>query len=126
MSAIRVIGTAELRRRVDAGPIEHFWNVVVDRYYTGELIPGSRHVPVPQVGEEVRRLGIPTDAEIVVYCNGPTCPNSEQAAQKLEAFGFTNVSVFKGGLEEWKAASFPVERDGASPAPAASNGSTAA
>jgi rhodanese-related sulfurtransferase len=122
MSASRIIETAELRQRVDAGPIEHFWNVVVDEYYTGELIPGSRRVPLPHVGQEVRRLGIPTDAEIVVYCNGPKCPNSAQAAEKLEAFGYTNVLVFKGGLEEWKAASLPVERDPA----AASTGSVAA
>lgn len=123
MSVSRIIGTTELRQRVDAGPIEHFWNVVVDEYYTGELIPGSRHVPLSRVGQEARRLGIPTDAEIVVYCNSPKCPkNSAQAAEKLEAFGYTNVLVFKGGLEEWKAASLPVERDPA----AASTGSVAA
>ena len=101
-TAITVIAASQLAALLQAGALTEFWNVLVPEYFTGELIPGSRHVPVPDVGAEVRRNGLAREAAIVVYCSGPTCPNSRQAAAKLAAFGFTNVALFEGGLEEWK------------------------
>ena len=55
----------------------------------------------------------PKDASIVVYCAGPTCPASRQAAEKLAAFGYTHVEAYEGGLEEWKQAGFGVVGTGA-------------
>ncbi len=53
---------------------------------------------------------LPKDAEIVVYCGGPKCPQSRMAAEKLAKLGFENVRAYEGGLEEWKAAGFAVEK----------------
>src|SRR5207237_326788 len=98
-----------LRARLDTRPLAQFWNVLTNDYYTGALIPGSRHVPVDRVGREAATLGLAKDAEIVVYCSGITCPNSAQAAHKLATLGYTNVSVFEGGLADWSAAGLPTE-----------------
>ena len=73
------------------------------------MILGSRRVPVDQVGREVRGGAIARDTSIVVYCSGPTCPQSRAAAEKLVALGFTDVDLFEGGLEEWRAAGRPLE-----------------
>ena len=70
-----------LRRRA----IEEFWNVVADDDFTGELIPGSRRVPVDRIGRESARL--PKDTVL----------------------GFKNVRVFEGGLAAWKASGRGVE-----------------
>ena len=53
---------------------------------------------------------MPKDAEIVVYCGGPKCPQSRMAAEKLVKLGYENVRAYEGGLEEWKAAGFAVEK----------------
>jgi len=76
------------------------------------MIPGSRRVPLDTVGREVAGSGLAKDAEIVVYCSGPSCPQSHAAAEKLTKLGYTNVRLFKGGLKEWKHAGLAVDEVG--------------
>lgn len=104
-----IITADELARDIAAGRVAELWNALVDEYFTGEMIPGSRRVAVDQVGREVAANGLAKDTPIVTYCSGPTCPNSTQAAAKLAAFGFTDVRAFEGGLQEWKETGRPVE-----------------
>ena len=54
------------------------------------------------------------DAEIVVYCASATCQNSHIAARVLEQMGYTNVSVYAGGKQDWSEAGLPIERSAAS------------
>lgn len=105
MEAVRTITIDELAASLRDGSVAEFWNVLTDDYFTGEMIPGSRRVPLDRIGRTVAGDALPRDAAIVVYCAGPTCPQSRQAAEKLTALGFTNVRAFEGGLEEWKSAS---------------------
>ena len=99
-----------------AGRVAELWNVLAEDYFKGEMIPGSRRLPVDQVGREVITGGLPKDTPIVTYCSGPSCPNSGQAAAKLVTLGFTNVRAFEGGVEEWKASGRPIEQLVATPA----------
>jgi rhodanese-related sulfurtransferase len=108
MSGFKIIDTDDLDRRLSKGGIVNFWNVLSDDYFTGELIPGSRHVPVDRVGREARALGLDPDAEIVVYCSGPTCPNSSTAARKLAGLGYRSVREYADGLSAWKEAGHTV------------------
>jgi rhodanese-related sulfurtransferase len=85
------------------GDYDELWNVLTVEYFGGQLIPGSRWVPVDRVGREVAATGLDKTAPIIVYCSGPSCPNSRDAGVKLATLGFTNVRVFEGGLEAWKA-----------------------
>lgn len=107
-ATIATISTAALVQRVREDVGLHVWNVLTDDYFKGELIPGSRRVPVDRLGEALRRSSLATDAPIVVYCAGPACPQSRQAAEKLAAFGYTRVEAYEGGLEAWKQAGFAV------------------
>ncbi len=109
MADIRTITADELRHRLEQPRAQlQFWNVLTDDYFAGEMIPGSRRVPLDTVGREVAESGLAKDAEIIVYCSGPTCPQSRSAAEKLVRLGFTNVRLFEGGLAEWKAAGLRV------------------
>lgn len=112
MADIKTITTEELKRRLDAGGDFHFWNVLTDEYFKGELIPGSHRVPLDEIGREVSQLSLAKDAEIVVYCAGPQCPASRNAAEKLTTLGYTNVLAYEGGLEEWKQAGYEIEKIG--------------
>ncbi|MBA3445941.1 MAG: rhodanese-like domain-containing protein [Gemmatimonadales bacterium] len=108
MPNVSRISTDQLVRRLEQVSAFQFWNVLSDEYFKGELIPGSLRVPVDTVGREAGRLGLPQNAEIIVYCAGPTCPSSTQAGETLMALGYTNVKAYEGGLEEWKASGRPV------------------
>jgi rhodanese-related sulfurtransferase len=107
-TAIATITTTELVQRLRDDIGLHVWNVLTDDYFGGEMIPGSRRVPVDRLGEALRRSSLAKDAAIVVYCAGPACPQSRQAAEKLSAFGYTRVDAYEGGLEAWKQAGFGV------------------
>jgi rhodanese-related sulfurtransferase len=98
------ISTADLLQRFADDVGLHLWNVLTDEYFKGELIPGSRRVPSDRLGDAVRRSTVAKDAAIVVYCAGPHCPASRQAAEKLAALGYTRVEAYDGGIESWKQA----------------------
>jgi rhodanese-related sulfurtransferase len=109
MAEATLIAAEELRARMDEGYVAELWNVLTDDYFTGEMIPNSRRVPVDRVGREATDTQLPAHTEIVVYCSGPTCPQSGAAAEKLLHLGYENVRLFKGGIEAWKAAGLPLE-----------------
>ena len=113
MQATNDIALGELIRLLDGGTRIEFWNVLTDEYFSGEMIPGSRRVPLDQVGREVASARLDKDATIVVYCGGPQCPQSGMAAEKLVRLGYTNVRSFEGGLQEWQAAGRELERPAA-------------
>lgn len=100
----------ELRSQLAAGSIQEFWNVLTDTYFSGEYIPGSRRVPLDQIGRSVAALS--RDVTIVVYCSSFDCPQSHAAAEKLAALGFTNVAVYAGGLKEWEDAGYELVATG--------------
>ena len=112
-ASISTISTTDLASRFADDVGLHVWNVLNDDYFNGELIPGSRRVPAGRLGEVLKRSSLAKDAAIVVYCAGPTCPTSRQAAEKLAAFGYSNVQAYEGGLEAWKQAGFGVVGTGA-------------
>jgi len=103
MAAPRIITLDELAAALRAADYDEFWNVLTEEYFSAEMIPGSRWVPVDRVGREAAARSLDKNARLIVYCSGPSCPNSRDAGAKLATLGFTNVRVFEGGLETWKA-----------------------
>jgi rhodanese-related sulfurtransferase len=110
MSDIRIIGTRELQERLNRGGDFVFWNVLTDEYFHGEMIPGSERVPLDRIGREVRARRLTLDREILVYCAGPSCPQSRLAAEKLQNLGYRQVFAYEGGLQEWKEAGLPLDQ----------------
>jgi rhodanese-related sulfurtransferase len=108
MTDIRTITTDDLRQRLNQGENLEFWNVQTDKWFTGEMIPGSRRMPLDTIEHDT--VDVPKNAEIIAYCGGPQCPQSTQAAQKLGELGYTNVRTFKEGLEGWKAAGHATDK----------------
>lgn len=79
-------------------------NVLSKEAFEKEHIPGSINIPLdrPDFIDKVKKNVPDKNAPIVVYCAGPHCPTSAEAAKLLEKAGFTNVSHYKGGMEEWR------------------------
>jgi rhodanese-related sulfurtransferase len=114
MTDVRTISTDDLRRRLDQGTNLELWNVLTEQWFTGDMIPGSRRMPLDTI--EHNTAGLPKDTEIITYCGGPKCPQSTQAAKKLRELGYTNVRAFEEGLEGWKAAGHSIEKPESVPA----------
>jgi len=71
--------------------------------YAEEHIPGAVSMPSDHIGEHlIRDYG--RERTYVTYCSGRDCEACTIAAEKLDRFGFKKTLIFKGGLEEWKAA----------------------
>jgi rhodanese-related sulfurtransferase len=67
-------------------------------------IPGAVNIPQARDDfvQKVEKKAGDKDHKIVVYCASEQCNSSPQAAQKLEAAGFSNVHDFEAGAEGWK------------------------
>jgi rhodanese-related sulfurtransferase len=79
-----------------------------EHYRSGHL-PGARHLPLQSPDEVVGKILPDRQHEVVLYCSGPDCHNSQRAAQRLERLGYDNVRVFTGGKQAWRAAGFDLE-----------------
>lgn len=87
-------------------------NVLDPEDYRAKHIPGTDNVPV-SAAEFVDRVKsrVPSrDEPVVVYCASEDCDASEQAAEKLEKAGFTNVIDYSAGVQGWKDAGFEFAR----------------
>ena len=49
------------------------------------------------------------DAPMVIYCSSDECGSSEDLAYELQAEGFSNLLVFKGGWTAWNGSGHPIE-----------------
>ena len=104
MTEIRTISTTELQQRLAEGHPPEFWNVQSSPHFSGDLIPGSRSIPLDTIEHGI--VGVQRNAEIVTYCGGPQCSQSTAAARRLIALGYTNVRAYHDGLSGWKAAGY--------------------
>ena len=55
--------------------------------------------------------GTPKEKILIVYCDGVDCNSSIELALKLMEWKFTNVKVFFGGWQEWKANNLPIDKE---------------
>ncbi|HEV8540788.1 MAG TPA: rhodanese-like domain-containing protein [Verrucomicrobiae bacterium] len=87
-----------------------------DRHYSEGHIPGAfqfdRYYPekyLPQLLPSALAA-----EQIVVYCNGGTCEDSEFAALALKEAGIPaqKISIYAGGMTDWRASHRSIELNG--------------
>jgi len=71
-------------------------------------LPGAINIPTEQIRNRALELMPNKDTEIIVYCAGPACHASRQAADELTTMGYVNVRHYVGGKEDWMQAGLPV------------------
>jgi rhodanese-related sulfurtransferase len=84
---------------VEALPPEHFRK---------QHLPGAINIPVEQIRNRAPELMPNKDMEVIVYCAGPACHASRQAADELTTMGYANVRHYAGGKEDWMQAGLPL------------------
>ena len=73
-------------------------------------LPGAINIPAHQIRSQAPEL-LPKEAEIIVYCSGPACHASDDAARELTEMGYSNVRRYVGGKQDWVEAGLPVVRN---------------
>ena len=77
--------------------------------FAREHIPGAIRVDYEELETQAPARLPDRDAAIVTYCASLTCRNSEIAANKLIALGYTNVREYAEGKADWIEAGLPLE-----------------
>lgn len=110
------ISRDDLKAKLDRADALVLLEALPATYYEDAHLPGALNMPHDQVDALAPTL-IPTlSTEVVVYCANLPCPNSEIAARRLQALGYTNVREYAEGKEDWVNAGLPVERGAATAA----------
>lgn len=102
------IDLTDLERGIDRGNLTLVEALPEPHYARGHL-PGAVVLPLDGLENNAARVLPEKGAEIVVYCAGPTCANSDTAGRALRALGYEHVRVFKGGKAEWTEAGRSLE-----------------
>jgi len=97
------VGVGQVRRLLNTN------TVILDaRYkedYQGGHLAGAISLPI-DANEAVWRTstaGISKNARILVYCQSAGCKFAERVGSQLLKDGFSDISVFRGGWQEWTA-----------------------
>jgi rhodanese-related sulfurtransferase len=103
----------ELLRKLEDGDAFVLVDALAPMVYAHSHLPGAINIPPSDVDPLRISKRIPDKTtEIVVYCAGPECEDSVETAKRLTALGYTNVSHYAGGKDEWRERGFPLERAG--------------
>jgi rhodanese-related sulfurtransferase len=96
------VSADEVRRLLGAPDV-----VLVDARYPWDFakghLPGAMGVSIKAGQEQVVKAmsRVPKDDRIIVYCQSRSCPFGGKVAGRLQAAGFQNIALFRGGWQEW-------------------------
>ena len=79
-----------------------------------EHIPWAINIPYHEFPEKLPEImkQISFSQEIIVYCGGIECFDAKDMAFLLQAKGYKDVKVYKGGWGEWTQNNMPLEKEG--------------
>ena len=102
------ITTEELKKKIEAKEGFHLVDALSAKSFEARHIPSAQSVPYSPdfVAQFEKEMGVPKDAEIIIYCASSGCQLSSLAADALEEAGYTNVKHFQDGLAGWQAAGY--------------------
>ena len=75
------------------------------------FIPGSISLPDTLTDcASLARIIPEKSSTVVFYCNGPRCQRSDKAVMIASTCGYSNIHWFRGGMESWRAATYPIDQ----------------
>jgi rhodanese-related sulfurtransferase/DNA-binding transcriptional ArsR family regulator len=105
-TTLEPVTVQELENRLDEGDVVVIDVRPVEEFAAGH-IPKARSIPVNELKRRLAEL--PRTGQIVAYCRGPYCVQSDEAVSLLRRQGF-NARRLEVGLPDWRASGLPVER----------------
>ena len=90
--------------------------VVVDALpaapYSRRHLPGALNLVIDEADTRAAEVLPDRSATIVTYSTDDACGRGEALAERLSALGYTDVRVYKDGIEDWVGAGLPIEKAG--------------
>lgn len=78
----------------------------------GEHIPNALNISTKhQLSEKSLLAVMKKDDPAVFYCHGSKCPASSKGLKKAIKWGFTNLYYYREGINGWKDAGYPINKD---------------
>ena len=109
---MNTISTDALYASIQAGRAPLLLEALPERYYAQKHLPGARLFPHDEVEQRALQVIPEQGTAVVVYCASRSCNNSRIAAQRLIQLGYTDVTVYEGGKQEWEQSGLPFEIEG--------------
>lgn len=104
-SAIRAM---ELLALIESGKAPAIVDVRFGAEFAAGHVPGAIHLPFWRAFGRARKLDIPRDRQIVVYCaHGPRAALGKLA---LRLAGYTRIRYLQGHMSGWISAGLPLEK----------------
>lgn len=114
LSAVAVASQEELHGEIRAGRV-----VLVDARpaaaYRRRRLPGAVNLAAEDADARAARLLPDREAAIVVYSTDSACDRAEALARRMQARGYGNVRLYRGGIEAWAQAGLELEVDDGEP-----------
>lgn len=106
----------ELQTLLQSTGAPHLLQVLTEEIHAATHLPSAGNACVYELNflDQVHAWNADVNTPIVVYGAGDGSLDADTAADKLRAAGYTQVTVFEGGLAEWQEAGLPVEGTGQS------------
>lgn len=99
----------ELNRLMSSGEDFALIEALPKSEYDHGHIPGALSMPLETLAAEAPKQLADKSRKIVTYCASADCAASTKAAEILEGLGYTNVSDYVGGKQDWKSAGLRLE-----------------
>lgn len=105
---IETIGELEMISHIENG------GIVIDTRLPEYIaqsgsIPGAIAIHWEHIVDEIKKLSIPREALIALYCNGPQCAATPRAIERLLESGWDpkQLRYYRGGLMDWVGQGLP-------------------
>ena len=102
----KTISLQEAKVLFDAGQV--FVDVRNPRLFNRKHLPGSYHLDLKNGFDEAAlTLIAKKDQPVVIYSSSVHCSRAYRAVALAVSWGFTKVLYFRGGIIDWKKATYP-------------------
>lgn len=105
------IAREDLQKKLDAEDDFFLIEALPEDAYNEGHIPGAFQMTPEQIDQGAPDLPADKNTPIVTYCASAKCPKSRLAAEALEKKGYTDVSAYEAGKEDWKGAGLMLEME---------------
>lgn len=104
---VRTVGELELIELLDGGAL--LVDSRVAGSFGGVTIPGAVNIPHDRTVQ--RRSELNPERVVVLFCNGPQCPQSPDALTSLVESGYPAAALayYRGGMHDWVSLAMPTQ-----------------
>jgi rhodanese-related sulfurtransferase len=88
---------------------DKFLDVRPIRFLSSGKIKNSLHLFVDEFTQEKIEKIVNKKENLIIYCNGQSCPLSSKAIIKLKSYGYTQLYYYRDGIPAWKYYKLPIQ-----------------